>query len=62
MSMGAVERLVARDAWAHAHTGAQPYGPLRRVARTSAGVEVLALPLGFSYVTFSHTGCDDVGR
>ena len=34
---------------------AQPYGPLRRVA-DQRGVEVLALPAGFSYVTFSHSG------
>ena len=56
LSIGAVERLVARDALAHArHGGAQPYGRLRRVA-DQRGVEVLALPAGFSYVTFSHTG------
>ena len=36
-------------------TAPQPYGPLRRVA-DQRGIEVLALPLGFSYVTFSHTG------
>jgi secreted PhoX family phosphatase len=53
-SMGALERLVARDALGHERT-AQPYGPLRRV-RDQRGVEVLALPAGFSYVTFSHTG------
>ena len=56
LSLGAVERLVARDALgAAARTGAQPYGPLKRVA-DQRGVEVLALPAGFSYVTFSHTG------
>jgi secreted PhoX family phosphatase len=56
LSMGAVERLVARDALGHGRrTGAEPYGPLRRVA-DQRGVEVLALPVGFSYVTFSHTG------
>jgi uncharacterized protein len=56
LSIGAVERLVARDALAQARRGgAQPYGPLRRVA-DQRGVEVLALPAGFSYVTFSHTG------
>jgi len=56
LSMGAVERLVARDALGHGRrTSAEPYGPLRRVA-DQRGVEVLALPMGFSYVTFSHTG------
>ena len=56
LSMGAVERLVARDALGHGRrTSAEPYGPLRRVA-DQRGVEVLALPAGFSYVTFSHTG------
>lgn len=54
MSLGAIERLAARDAAAHPG-GAQPYGPLRRV-RDQRGVEVLALPAGFSYVTFSHSG------
>ena len=52
--MGALERLVARDAFGHGRTS-QPYGPLRRV-RDQRGVEVLALPAGFTYVTFSHTG------
>ena len=56
LSIGAVERLVARDALARAHRGgAQPYGRLRRVA-DQRGIEVLALPAGFSYVTFSHSG------
>jgi uncharacterized protein len=56
LSMGAVERLVARDALGYGHrTSAEPYGPLRRVA-DQRGVEVLALPVGFAYVTFSHTG------
>ena len=56
LSIGAIERLVARDALGHGHrTSAEPYGPLRRVA-DQRGVEVLALPVGFSYVTFSHTG------
>jgi secreted PhoX family phosphatase len=55
-SIGAVERLVARDALGHGRrTSARPYGPLRRVA-DQRGVEVLALPTGFSYVTFSHSG------
>jgi secreted PhoX family phosphatase len=55
MSMGALERLVARDARAYMRPGKAPYGPLRRVP-DQRGVEVLALPAGFSYVTFSHTG------
>jgi hypothetical protein len=56
LSIGAVERLVARDALGRGRrTSAEPYGPLRRVA-DQRGVEVLALPVGFSYVTFSHTG------
>ena len=55
LSAGAVERLVARDALGRRHPHAEPYGPLRRVP-DQRGVEVLALPAGFSYVTFSHTG------
>jgi uncharacterized protein len=56
LSIGAIERLVARDALGHGRRmSAEPYGPLRRVA-DQRGVEVLALPAGFSYVTFSHTG------
>src|SRR5215218_3372958 len=56
LSIGAVERLVTRDALGHGgRTTAEPYGPLRRVA-DQRGIEVLALPVGFSYVTFSHTG------
>jgi hypothetical protein len=56
LSLGAVERLVARDALGSGrHTSAEPYGRLRRVA-DQRGVEVLALPAGFRYVTFSHTG------
>ena len=56
LSIGAVERLVARDALGHGRrTSAEPYGPLRRVA-DQRGVEVLALPVGFSYVTFGHIG------
>ena len=56
LSLGAIERLVARDALGRGRrTSAEPYGPLRRVA-DQRGVEVLALPAGFSYVTFSHTG------
>ena len=56
LSLGAVERLVARDALGYDRgSDAEPYGRLRRVA-DQRGVEVLALPAGFSYVTFSHTG------
>ena len=56
LSIGAVERLVARDALARGRqTGAEPYGRLRRVA-DQRGVEVLALPVGFSYVTFGYIG------
>jgi uncharacterized protein len=55
VSIGAVERLVARDALGGRRASGEPYGPLRRVA-DQRGVEVLALPLGFSYVTFGHTG------
>jgi uncharacterized protein len=56
LSLGAVERLVARDALGYGRqTSAEPYGPLRRVA-DQRGIEVLALPAGFTYVTFSHTG------
>jgi secreted PhoX family phosphatase len=48
--------LVASDALGYARrTSAEPYGPLRRVA-DQRGVEVLALPVGFSYVTFGHIG------
>ncbi len=56
LSLGAIERLVARDALGYsARASSEPYGALRRVA-DQRGVEVLALPVGFSYVTFSHTG------
>jgi len=56
LSIGALERLVARDALGRGRTtSAEPYGPLQRVA-DQRGVEVLALPAGFTYVTFSHTG------
>src|SRR5215218_1130987 len=56
LSIGAIERLVARNALAHGRgTSAEPYGPLRRVA-DQRGVEVLALPAGFTYVTFGHIG------
>jgi secreted PhoX family phosphatase len=56
VSLGAVERLVARQALGFARwTSVEPYGPLRRVA-DQRGVEVLALPVGFRYVTFGHIG------
>jgi uncharacterized protein len=59
LSMGAVERLVARDALGHGRrTTAEPYGPLRRV-KDQRGIEVLALPAGFHYVTFSYSGSAD---
>src|SRR5918994_7831384 len=56
LSVGAVERLVARDAFGR-RISAEPYGALRRVA-DQRGVEVLALPPGFRYVTFSHAGSE----
>ena len=55
MSLGAFERLVARDARANARRRAA----VRTVAARASdqrGMEVLALPAGFSYVTFSHSG------
>ena len=56
LSAGAVERLAARSALAQgSRTGPEPYGPLLRTA-DQRGVEVLALPVGFSYVTFGHIG------
>jgi len=56
LSAGAIERLVARDALATGgYPHAEPYGPLRRMP-DQRGVEVLALPAGFSYVTFGHIG------
>jgi secreted PhoX family phosphatase len=56
LSLGAVERLVAADALgAGRRPTAEPYGPLRRTP-DQRGIEVLALPAGFSYVTFSHSG------
>jgi secreted PhoX family phosphatase len=56
MSAGAIERLVARDArGAAAPSALEPYGALRPVA-DQRGVKVLALPPGFTYVTFSHSG------
>ena len=56
VSIAAVERLMARSALgAGPRDGDEPYGPLRRV-RDQRGVEVLALPAGFSYVTFGYIG------
>jgi len=56
LSLTALERLALRDATAGGpHRRRESYGPLERVA-DQRGVEVLALPAGFSYVTFSHTG------
>jgi secreted PhoX family phosphatase len=56
LSLGAVERLVAADALGSGRRPTvEPYGPLRRTP-DQRGVEVLALPAGFSYVTFSHSG------
>ncbi len=55
LSLSALDRLAAQDAVARHGSRSEPYGPLRRT-RDQRGVEVLALPAGFSYVTFSHTG------
>jgi uncharacterized protein len=56
LSLTALERLALRDAAAgRPHRRHDSYGPLERVA-DQRGVEVLALPAGFSYVTFSHSG------
>jgi secreted PhoX family phosphatase len=57
LSVTALERPAARDAAdaAGRRGGRHPYGPLQRKPH-QRGVEVLALPAGFSYVTFSHTG------
>ena len=56
LSLGALERLVAADALgARRRASTAPYGPLRRTP-DQRGVEVLALPAGCSYVTFSHSG------
>jgi secreted PhoX family phosphatase len=56
LSAAALERMSARSALADPrHTGAEPYGPLSPVA-DQRGIEVLALPAGFSYVTFGHIG------
>ncbi|MBA3263832.1 MAG: DUF839 domain-containing protein [Thermoleophilaceae bacterium] len=56
LSATALERLALRDAAAsHRHRRPDSYGPLQRVP-DQRGVEVLALPAGFSYVTFGHIG------
>ena len=55
LSLTALDRLALQDALARHRSGSEPYGPLRRTP-DQRGVEVLALPAGFSYVTFSHTG------
>jgi uncharacterized protein len=56
LSLTALERLALRDAAAgRLHPRPRSYGPLER-RPDQRGVEVLALPAGFSYVTFSHTG------
>ena len=56
LSTVALERLVLADASARrGRSGGESYGPLARTP-DQRGVEVLALPAGFSYVTFSHTG------
>ena len=56
LSAAALERMTARSALADPRdTRAEPYGPLRPVA-DQRGIEVLALPAGFSYVTFGHIG------
>jgi secreted PhoX family phosphatase len=56
LSLTALERLALRDAAAgRGRQRPRSYGPLERKP-DQRGVEVLALPAGFSYVTFSHTG------
>jgi secreted PhoX family phosphatase len=58
LSAGALERLAVHEARArtrHTRPKAQGYGPLERMA-DQRGVEVLALPAGFSYVTFGRIG------
>jgi uncharacterized protein len=58
LSATALDRLVIHEALAQ-QLGRRPrgdgYGPLQRMA-DQRGVEVLALPKGFSYVTFGHIG------
>jgi len=58
LSATALDRLVTHDALARRHGGrphGDGYGPLARVP-DQRGVEVLALPEGFSYVTFGFIG------
>jgi secreted PhoX family phosphatase len=56
VSVAAVERLMARSALAAKGSDtASGYGPLQRM-KDQRGVEVLALPAGFSYVTFGYIG------
>ena len=51
----AVETLLARSAQARPRAGTG-YGPVRPVADATTGREILALPAGFSYVTFGYVG------
>src|SRR5688500_7272945 len=60
LSTTAIGRLGARAALAAPPASptkrpVEPYGPLQRTP-DQRGVEVLALPPGFSYVTFGHSG------
>jgi secreted PhoX family phosphatase len=55
LSLAALDRLAAQDALARHSWGGEPYGPLQRMP-DQRGVEVLALPRGFRYVTFGHIG------
>jgi secreted PhoX family phosphatase len=56
LSAVALERLALRDALADKrHRGPSSYGePTPK--KDQRGIEVLALPAGFSYVTFGHIG------
>ncbi len=57
LSTAALERLGSASAAgaSRGHGHHDSYGPLARTP-DQRGVEVLALPAGFSYVTFSHSG------
>ena len=56
LSAAALERMSARSALADPrNSGAEPSARCARVA-DQRGVEVLALPAGFAYVTFGHIG------
>lgn len=58
LSAGAIERLVTHEAIAkkrRSRPRADGYGPLNRLP-DQRGIEVLALPEGFSYVTFGFIG------